>query len=425
MATEVVMPKLGLTMETGTVGAWLIEEGQSIEKGQPLLEVVTDKVTMEVEAQVAGILRKVLVPAGAEVAVTTVIGIIAAPDESIDVLLASQSAAEPATPVPVPQEDPPSPSPGGGRQPVSLPVAPTASLAPGPSSDGQRSPHRASPKARKILAESGIDAGLLVGSGPRGRIVSADVEAYLAQQPVAAGAGAPAASGVLAASPAGALVELTRPQQVAAERLTASSRDIPHIHLSMDVSAVWLKQLRDGFKAQGKRISHNDMIVRAVGRALTDFPRLNSVLEGSSVRQLEEINVGIAVDSPQGLLVPVMRRVAGKNLEELAAEAARLIEGARRGELGLDDLMGGTFTISNLGMLGVSHFTAIINPPQVAILAVGAIEQRVVALENNALMAQPRLTLTLAADHRVVDGALGARFLQRLREILENPGLLG
>jgi len=192
----------------------------------------------------------------------------------------------------------------------------------------------------------------------------------------------------------------------------------------MDVSAVWLQQLREGYKIEGKKISFNDMVVRAVGRALVEFPRFNSMLEGDKVRQFEQVNIGIAADTPQGLMVPVLQDVPGKSIEEIAAASIRLIDAARHGDLQPDDLMGGTFTISNLGMFGVSHFTAIINPPQVAILAVGAIEQRVVVLDNNALAARPQLTLTLAADHRVIDGALAARFLQRLKGILENPGLL-
>ena len=421
MATEVVMPKLGLTMETGTLGAWLVEEGSSVTKGEPLLEVVTDKVTMEVEAQVDGILRKQLYPAGVDIEVTKVIGIIADADEDISALLAAaESDAEvpataPATPEPA--------APAAAPVPAAAPP-PAPSLAPATSTvsdNGKR--HKASPKARKMLADRGLTADQVTGRGPGGRVLSADVEAYLASSPEPAPTGA---GGAVAPAAPAALVELTRPQKVAAERLTFSSREIPHIHLSMEVSAVWLQKLREGFKLEGKRISHNDMIVRATGRALSDFPRLNSMLEGDDqVRQFTQVDIGVAVDTPQGLLVPVIHDVPGKSLEEIAADSARLVDAARRSELQPDDLMGGTFTISNLGMFGVSHFTAIINPPQVAILAVGAIENRVVAMDNNALVAQPRLTLTLAADHRVVDGALGARFLQRLREVLESPGLLG
>ena len=276
-----------------------------------------------------------------------------------------------------------------------------------------------------MATAQGIDLNQVVGSGPGGRIVSADLETYVAQRPAAASAPRVAAPPTFADSGQGAVVELTRPQQVAAERLTASSRDIPHIHVFMNVSAVWLEQFRQGYRIEGKKISINDLIVKATARALAEFPRVNSVLEGNNVRQLEEVNVGFAVDSPQGLLVPVIRQAGARSIEEIAAETARLIEAVRSGSFNPDDLSGGTFTISNLGMYGVSHFTAIINPPQVAILAVGAIEKRVVAMENDAMAVRPQLTLDLAADHRVIDGALAARFLARLKEILETPGLLG
>ncbi len=414
MATEVVMPKLGLTMERGTLGAWLAEEGQGVEKGEPLLEVVTDKVTMEVEAQASGILRKILVPAGVEVEVATLVGIIADADEDISALLEGQ----PVQGAPAGEGESSGAEPGSAAEEVGLATASESS------SSGKKR-HRASPKARKMIAAEGIDENQLKGSGPGGRIVSADIESYLAQRPEAPRV-EKTVVGQSPAPPEGqGVVALTRPQKVAAERLTTSSRDLPHIHVSMDVSAVWLQQLRQGYKLEGKKISFNDLVVRATGRALVEFPRLNSTLEGDEVHLIEQVNIGIAADTPQGLMVPVLHDVPGRDIETIAAGSARLIDAARHGDLQPDDLMGGTFTISNLGMFGVSHFTAIINPPQVAILAVGAIEQRVVVLENNALAAQPQMTLTLAADHRVIDGALAARFLQRLKGILENPGLLG
>ncbi|MEC7228046.1 MAG: 2-oxo acid dehydrogenase subunit E2, partial [Candidatus Latescibacterota bacterium] len=190
-------------------------------------------------------------------------------------------------------------------------------------------------------------------------------------------------------------------------------------------SAIWLEQFRQGYRLEGKKISVNDLIVQAAGRALRDFPRINSHYQPGGYAPLPDVHIGVAVAAEQGLVVPVVRNVDKKSVEEISAESARLVDLARRGGLGIDDMQGGTFTISNLGMFGVSKFTAIINPPQVAILAVGAIEKRVVALEGDAFAVRPQMTLTLAADHRVVDGALAARFLSRLREILETPGLLG
>jgi len=394
MATEVIMPKLGLTMEKGTIGAWLVAEGEAVAKGKPLLEVVTDKVTMEVEAQASGVLRKILVPAGEEVPVSTLVGIIGTADEEIGGLA------------------------GGGTRPQAPVAHAPAAPAPAPLREGARPRHRASPKARKMALESGLELGTLSGTGPGGRVVSADVRTFLSKGP-ARPPSAPAPS-----PGAGALLKLTRAQQVTGQRLTASYQQIPHIHIFMEVSGVWLQQFREGYRLQGRKISYNDLILKAVAKALVEFPRLNSVLQGEEVQLMGEVNIGIAADTPQGLLVPVIRRVDQLGVEEIAAQSARLVDAARGGRLSLDDLSGGTFTISNLGMFGVSHFTAIINPPQVAILAVGAMEKRVVALDNDALAARPGLTLNLAVDHRVVDGALAARFLQRLKEILETPGLL-
>ena len=414
MATEIVMPKLGLTMESGAISAWLVEEGEEVQKGQALLEIATDKVTMEVEAQADGILRKILVPVGEEVPVSTTIGVIAAADEDISSYGAAAPAAAPSDPAPSPTATPaapPTPAPVAAP-PTPAPQAPATSA----DSDGRR-PHKTSPKARKIAAEHGLDLSGVNGSGPGGRIVSADVLALVEQARIApAPAPTPVAEG---------LIELSRAEQVAAERLTASYQQIPHIHLSMDVSAVWLQQFRTGYQLEGKKISFNDLIVKATARTLSEFPRVNSLEEGGHFRYAAQINVGVAVAAEQGLVVPVIRDAAEKTIEEIALEGTRLIDAARRGELGPDDMLGGTFTISNLGMFGVSRFTAIINPPQVAILAVGAIENRVVASGADAFAVRPQLTLTLAADHRVVDGALGARFLARLKEVLETPGLLG
>lgn len=409
MATEVVMPKLGLTMERGTIGAWLKQEGESVDRGEPLLEVVTDKVTMEVEAQAAGVLRRILVPAGEEVDVATSIGVIGEADEDISAF-GDAPPAPTAKPEPVPTGSTlaPTASPVGqpATQPSPLPAAPTTT--------GDR-PHRASPKARRIAQERGIDLATVHGSGPGGRVVSADLAD-------ANGASAPSP----AAQPAaGQVVDLTRPQQVAAERLTQSYQQAPHIYVEMPVSAIWLQQLREGYAAEGRKVSYNDLIVRAAATVLQEQPRLNSHFVDGRVHQQGSVDIGIAADTPQGLLVPVLRNAGSLTIDDIAAESRRLIDGARHSRLGIDDLTGGSFTVSNLGMFGVSRFTAIINPPQVAILAVGAIERTVVPVGTDGMAVRPQLRLTLSADHRAIDGAMAAGFLRRLKEILENPGLLG
>ena len=422
MATEVVMPKLGLTMETGTIGAWLVSEGETVTRGAPILEVVTDKVTMEVEAQTSGVLRRILIPAGEEVAVTTPIGIIAEADEEIGDF-ESQLAAKAGKS---------GPGPSQSSEPATLPSEPpakieTVSPAPEPLQPAVPGrPHRASPKARKMAAALGLDLTAIAGTGPGSRIVSSDLKAHIgsaAPQAVAAHEVRTVAAAPVAI-PVSGTGELTRAQQVAAERLTASYQQIPHIHIGMEISGVWLQQFRQGYAIEGKKVSYNDLIVQAVGRVLEEQPRFNSVLNGTTLTQLGEVNIGVAADTPQGLMVPVIRNVPGLSLEQIVSESRRLVDAARNGRLQPDDMTGGTFTISNLGMLGVSRFTAIINPPQVAILAVGSLEDRVVAIENHGMAVRPRMSVTLAADHRALDGAACARFLGRLKQTLEIPGLL-
>lgn len=406
MATEVVMPKLGLTMERGTVATWLVPEGGAVERGQPLLEVVTDKVTMEVDAQASGILRQILVPAGEEVDVATPIGVITRPDEELPPPVAT-SRADTAPPQ------------------VISPEAPRGDAAAVPTSDGRR-PHRASPKARRMAGEHGLDLSAISGSGAGGRIVGADVESALARPPIDTGqTGAGRAAASPAAPPTASLL-----RQVVAERLTRSYREAPHIHLSADIDASWMALVRRGMSDRGKRVTYTDLMVRAVALSLNAVPELNALYVDGAVKPGGDIGVGIATDSPQGLVVPVVRRADQLELADLAAEADRLVQGARLGSLGPDDYSGGTFTVTNLGMYGVRSFTAILNPPQVGILAVGAVEDRVVPVGDEpgatpTLGIRPVVSVTLGLDHRALDGAAGARFLQHLRRCLESPGLLG
>lgn len=417
MATDVVMPKLGLTMEQGTIAAWLKEEGETVRKGEPLLEVETDKVTMEVEAQVDGILGRILVGTGVEVDVATSIAIITAPGE----VLAAADAGAVAAASPDPVANVPNAADVRHDSPQRAPE-------PLPGGNGRR-PHRASPKARKMAAAAGLELSQVIGSGPAGRIVSADIEAVLAGTGTAAAspAGQTVTSPAAPANPAlgGMTIQLSRPQQVAAQRLTSSYREAPHIQLRMDVSAHWLEQFRGGFAAEGKKISFNDLILRGVALSLRQHPRLNSHFVNDSLQQLASIDIGIATDTDNGLVVPVLRDVAALGIEEISMASRRLVDLARGARLSVDDMTGGSFTVSNLGMFGISSFSAIINPPQVAILAVGAVESRVVPVDGaGAMGVRPMLTLNLAADHRAIDGAMGARFLQHLRDTLQSPALL-
>ena len=408
MATDVIMPKLGLTMERGTIAAWLKAEGESVRKGEPLLEVETDKVTMEVEAQVDGVVGRILVPAGEEVDVATPIAILAAPGEQVEAPVATASVVA---------------TPAADLQPAL--ASPSHVGAPDSGSSGRR-PHRASPKARKMAAAHSVDLTHVTGSGPAGRILSADIEALLDSVSVSSPTIPAAAPVSPTVSPTTATtVPLSRAQQVAAERLSSSYREAPHIQLRMEVSAHWLEQFRGGFAAEGKKISYNDLILRGVALSLRQHPRLNSHFTDGAVQQLPSVDLGIATDTGDGLVVPVLRNVAALGIEEIATESRRLVDLARDGRLPMDEMVGGSFTVTNLGMFGISSFSAIINPPQVAILAVGAVERRVVPVdEAGALGVRPMLSLNLAADHRAIDGAMGARFLQHLRDILQSPALL-
>ena len=432
MATEVVMPKLGLTMERGTIGAWLASEGEEVAKGSPLLEVVTDKVTMEVEAQVSGVLRKILIQAGEEVDVATPIGIIGEADEEIGASAPEVGASAPEVGAPDSAGPALERASTAGVEQAPTPWEP-ARAARGDVGTPVR-PHRASPKARKMAAASGLDLAAISGTGTGGRIVSADIAAHLAGErparsaaipsvPPKPGGGSPdgrQASGHEVAE----VVELTSAQRLAAQRLTESYREIPHIHVAMEVSAGWLVKFREGFADEGTKISYNDLMLKATAKTLVEFPRFNSCFIEGQVRQFRDVNLGIATDTPEGLMVPVLRDVASKSVAEIALESVRLVDLARQGRLTLADVEAATFTVSNLGMFGVSRFTAIINPPQVAILAVGAVENRVVAVRDDGLAVRPQLSLNLAADHRAVDGAMCARFLLRLKEMLESPSLL-
>ena len=385
MPTAVVMPKLGLTMEQGTVGAWLIQEGQKVAKGQPLFEVITDKVDMEIEAPASGVLRKILVEKDEEVPVAHPIGVIAEPDEDVDAFLEEIQSPKEQQVAPPEREE-----------------APTRA--------SEKRPRRrdrivASPAAKKMAREAGIDLSLLTGTGPSGRITSEDVEAFLESGPP--GEEQPLTEQV---------IPRTRVQKITAERLTESVRSIPHIHLTVDVNVQNLVEIRGKFQ----NISYNDIVVKATATALREFPRLNAVLEGEHVRLLPEIHIGVAVATEAGLLVPVIKNADRRTLSDIARESARLIDLARKGNMDLDHLTGGTFTVTNLGMYGGRTFIPIINPPQMAILAVGAIENRVVPLDQNSIGIRAMMSLNLGCDHRVVDGALGAQFLNRLKEVLEN-----
>lgn len=404
MATVVTMPKLGLTMTEGSVSKWHKKEGERVEKGEIIAEVATDKINYELEAPESGVLRKILIDPDAKVPVTAPIAIIAEADEDISGLMPKGTAgAAPAT-----------------QAEVKAPPAPVAAQAPATQAI------KASPAAKKLAKDHGVDLSLVTGTGPGGRIVEKDVEDYIERQKV--GAVKPAA-GLKETPPAAPAkrVPLVGMRKVIAQRMSESWHTSPMVTLNSEADANNLKllrsNLRSAFESKGVNLSYNHILLKICAQALTEFPLFNARLEGDEVILQDEVNIGLAIALEDGLIVPAVRNVARKGIFQIAVETEELIERARGNKLTPDDISGGTFTITNLGMFDVRDFTPIINPPQCAILGVGAMTDRPVAIDDSVVI-RPIMVLSLTFDHRIVDGAQGAQFLKRVKELVQNPLLL-
>ena len=432
--TKVVMPKLSDAMETGKIIKWLKKEGDRIAGGDILAEVETDKADVEMEAFGAGVLRKILVPAGESAAIGALIGVIAEPGDDIAAVVASApastgsgtgAAAPKAVPsaVPAPRPAPVTPAPAPVA-PAARPAAAVGSPAPVPTGIGQGSQGwrvKASPLAKKIAAQAGVDLRLIQGSGPGGRIIRRDVEA------AGSGAGAAAAmpAAVRPAAVAGAEFEdvpLTQIRAAIARRMPLSKGPVPHFYVSSEVAMDRAWELREELNAlEGQpKISVNDFVIRACALALLKHPGVNASLQGDAIRVYHRAHIGVAVALDEGLITPVLRDCHAKPLAQIAVEARDLVERARNRKLRAPELSGATFSISNLGMFDVAEFSAIINPPEGAILAVGSV-RRVPVVEESGLGVGRRMMLTISCDHRVMDGAMGARFLQDVKRLLEEP----
>ena len=397
MATNVIMPALGVAQEKGTLINWLKAEGQTVNKGEPLMEVETDKATVEIEAVASGILVNLTAVAGDEVPVGQTIALILAPGETIP----EKSVAQP---FPSLKENPSLSSAQLNSE------APMGSLSPMPRITGSRI--LASPAARRIAREEGIDLGSLNGSGPEGSVLISDVRRAKQKQPFE-----PAA-----AQRVSRLVPLSPMRRIVGERMSQSKQSVPHFYISMDIDMTAIVVTRKKWKQSEERTfpSINDFILSACARGLTEFPVLNARLIHDGIELLPDINIGMAVALEEGLVVPVIRNADQLSLDELAQRRRQLVEKAQGKKLLPFDYEGGTFTVSNLGILGVDHFIAIINPPQCAILAVGRVAPRAVADEVG-IAVRSMMTATLSADHRIVDGAIAARFLADIKRRMENP----
>ena len=400
MATEVKLPRLGQGMESGTIVKWLKSEGEPVEKGEPLYELDTDKVTQEVEAEATGVLLKIAVTEG-EVAVGRTIGFIGAKDEVVQV------AAAPAEPTP----EPPSNS-----LLQEAPAPPTASEPVSSSASNGRV--KASPLARRIARERGIDIAQLRGTGPDGRIVAEDVER-------AEAAPAAASNSLLLASSAAEIEHrpLTSIRKTIARRLT-QAWTVPAFQLTVDVDMTRADLLVQAQRElnPGVRITVTDLLTKLCAQALMRHRDMNVQYAEDELLVFPTADVGIAVAAPQGLVVPVVRGAERLSLVEIAGVRGDLVTRAREAKLRAEDLDGGTFTISNLGMFGVDQFVAVLNPPQASILAVGQTREQVVPRDGE-LLVLPLMTMTLTCDHRAVDGATGAAFLGTIKAFLEFPGL--
>jgi pyruvate dehydrogenase E2 component (dihydrolipoamide acetyltransferase) len=413
VASEVKLPRLGQGMEAGTITRWLKHEGDTVEKGEPLFEIDTDKVTQEVESDFAGVLLKITLPEG-EAPVGQTIAWIGRQGEEI--------SADAEIPGPV-EEKPPAETPpelerrdGNGARPSANAEGPAPAEAPAPAEGPAPAEARvkASPLARRIARERGIELASLRGTGPEGRIVAEDVErAHVAP------AAAPAAI------PAGEVesVPLTSIRKTIARRLTAAwQAPVFQLTVSADMTRTNALVARARELNPDVRVTVTDVLTKLCGTALMRHRDVNVQYTDEALLRFPTANVGIAVAAPQGLVVPVLRSVERQSLAELAEARGEVVGRARDNKLTAQDLDGGTFTISNLGMFGVDQFVAVLNPPQAAILATGATEERPVA-ENGQLVVRPMMTMTLTVDHRAVDGATGAQFLGTVKAFLEEPAL--
>ncbi len=441
MATKIFMEALSPTMEEGRLVKWLKNEGDAVKSGDTLAEVETDKAIMDLVARGDGVLRKRLIAEGATAPVATLIGVIAAPDENNDALLASAPAtasAEPAAPAPVAKPAAAAPAPAPSRAAQAPTPAPAATAAPpvpsAPSSPSTTPPlsgdgrTRSSPLARRLAAEKGVSLTAVQGSGPGGRIIKRDVEGAQSL--------GPSTPSTPASPPPGARrsalgaeeyrdVPLTQIRKTIARRLAESLGPIPTFYLTAEFDVERVAEMRTAMAELGDeyKVSFNDIILKATATALAQHPECNAHWLGDHIRYFNRVHLGMAVAVEDGLITPVLFDADRKALRHISREARELAGRARERRLKPDEYTGSTFSVSNLGMFGIDHFTAIINPPETGILAIGAVEAKPV-VQAGVIETRRRMRVTMSCDHRVIDGATGAKFLQTLRRLIENPLLL-
>ncbi|HEU5162047.1 MAG TPA: dihydrolipoamide acetyltransferase family protein [Thermoanaerobaculia bacterium] len=433
--SEIIMPKMGDAMTEGKVIRWYKKAGDPVKKGEPLLEIETDKVNLDLEAEEDGVLGEIVVGEGSMAEVGSTLATIgaegAAPAKPKGEKPQAPATEEPkeaeATPAPK-AEAKPEPKPQAKEEkpaPAPEPARPPQKAAPAAKEDADRRV-RSSPLARRVAKELGVDIGGISGSGPQGRVVAEDIRKASGgaqRAPGAAGERAAEAKPVLAA-PAGLekkSIPLSAMRKTIAKRLVESLGPIPHFFLTIDVDVTELTRMREQIsEIAGAKLSLNDFIVRAAALALHHHPLVNASFTDAAIEQHGEAHIGIAVATPEGLITPVVRNADRKSVVDIAAEVRDLAGRARNRKLRPDEYQGSTFTISNLGMFGIEEFTAVINPPNVAILAIGAAGPQPVVVDGK-IRIRERMKVTMSCDHRVVDGAAGAEYLRTLRTYLEQP----
>jgi pyruvate dehydrogenase E2 component (dihydrolipoamide acetyltransferase) len=405
MATEIIMPRLSDSMEEGTILKWLVAEGDTVEPGQALVEVETDKATVTHETEIAGVVLGLTVEEGASVPVGAPIAVLGEPGEELP-----RAAAPEAVRAAAALEN------GEPRVAAATAAAPVAAVASAATAASNGVRVKASPLARRLAVDAGISLAQLTGSGPHGRVIRSDVQRAIASAPEDV-------TEVVSQAGEGSEFEaLSRLQQTVARRMAQSRAEVPDIELRMQVDMSDAVALREQLRTLGDVLpSYNDFVIKAAAIALREFPRVNGAYRDGRFELFARVNIGIAVAADNALVVPTVLDADRKSLGQIARVARELAGRARDGAITPAELEGGTFTISNLGMFGVDSFSAVINQPQAAILTVGALAARPVVDEAGAVVARPTIMLTLVCDHRILYGADGARFLVRVRELLEHP----
>ena len=430
MPINLQMPALSPTMEEGTLAKWLVKEGDEVASGDLLAEIETDKATMEFEAIDEGTIAKIMVAEGTDnVKVGEVIAIIAEDGEDVGDLDASPA------PKPAPNTDKEEP-PKAAAEPASIPkpepaAEPAQAKSPAPAATESNGRIKASPLARRLAEQKGVDLSALSGSGPGGRIIKADIDAAEGgTAPVKAATAAPAVSAAPAPAPVGEFdiphvdEKLSGMRKTIARRLSQSMQEAPHIYLTVDCQLDALlklrKELNESLEARGIKLSVNDMVIKALAIALEQVPECNVSFMGDTMRRYSRQDISVAVSIPGGLITPVVVDAGSKSLSKIATETKDLASRAQEGKLQMHEYQGGTASISNMGMMGIKHFTAVINPPQSMILAVGAGEKRPHVVDD-VLTTATVMTVTGSFDHRAIDGADGARLLAAFKTLVEKP----